>query len=80
MASEAAGGSDSEGFTHNICGYWGLLGPARPSLSWVGSKFLNGLIHGLLSAPFYTTPFYPKTRPKQGLIKAYLDLILGWGW
>ena len=29
--------------------------------------------------PFYTTPI-PKRWPRQGLIKAYLDLMMGWGW
>ena len=23
---------------------------------------------------------HPKTRPKQGLIRVYLKLVLGWGW
>ena len=36
-------------------------------------------IHRLLRYPLLYHP-HPKTRPKQGLIKACLDLLLEWGW
>ena len=35
--------------------------------------------HRLLRYPLLHYP-HPKTRPKWGLIKAHLHLVLGWGW
>ena len=36
-------------------------------------------LYRLLRYPLLYHPHY-KIRPKQGLIKDYLGLILGWGW
>ena len=47
-------------------------------LSGEGRK-LSGQGHRLVRCPLLYHP-HPKTRLKQGSIKAYLDLILGWVW